>query len=287
MEERDPRHLDKVQVQSFRCYAKRPEKYTDNQTIKNRLIARRILTFASSTTLLSRRTGSPLQLVKWPDSSKVKLKKVQFLWKEGWTPDLAEVLGVGKSLHNRRLSAVALVHNGWVRALIKLLSLCFVLSSPPRWYCWTGSVRRSRGRSGCALPPRRPTLGSSRPAQCPAGTRCGSSMSSWPAPPWATCVTCVPARWWCPPPQPQASPPLWPQAPVHHWWWERQGWTPEHEDDADLLGGEVVHLQGLWGQVADYSHFSATNLREEEREVFLKKTTRIAKAVQYHSLAVL
>ena len=147
-------------------------------------------------------------------------------------------------------------------------------------------MRRSRGRSGCALPPPRPTLGSSRPAPCPAGTRCGSSMSSWPAPPWATCVTCVPARWWCPPPQPQASPPLWPQAPVHHWWWERQGWTPEHEDDGDLLGGEVVHLQGLWGKVADYSHFSATNLREEEREVF-SKTTRIAKVVQYHSLAVL
>ena len=149
-----------------------------------------------------------------------------------------------------------------------VVTLFCSMSSPPRWYCWTGSARRSRGRSGCALPPPRPTLGSSRPAQCPAGTRCGSSMSSWPAPPWATCVTCVPARWWCPPPPPQASPPLWPQAPVHHWWWERQGWTPEHEDDGDLLGGEVVHLQGLWGQVADHSHFSATNLREEEREVF-------------------
>ena len=51
---------------------------------------------------------------------------MQFLWKEGWTPDLAEVLGVGKSLHNRRLSAVALVHDGWVRALSKILSHCFV-----------------------------------------------------------------------------------------------------------------------------------------------------------------
>ena len=45
---------------------------------------------------------------------------MKILWKK-LAPDFAEVLGVGKSLHNRRLSAVALVHDGWVRTL----SNCF------------------------------------------------------------------------------------------------------------------------------------------------------------------